>query len=338
MDRPRELSGTPLRRALLRGVRDLLGLTSAVVLACLLVFVVAWLGLRVWQPDSFAGSTSPGASAARMTDPWAVEDFEYRSRGARIAARLYLPRGDGPHPALVVAHGSGEARRSGYEDLAGQLVAQGFAFLAYDKRGVGDSEGTYSGIGPGNSVAMFELLADDVVAGVGHLAARPDIDAKSIGVLGISQGGWIGPLAAARSPAVSFLVIVSGPAVSVGEENYYSELSGEREGGSREGSDAELTAQLAAFGGPHGFDPVPVLEELRVPGLWILGDGDRSIPIPETVARLETLVAAGRPYKLRVLPGVGHGMRHLDTGEPVPVAAIATEWLTELGVRGTGRR
>ena len=159
-----------------------------------------------------------------------------------------------------------------------------------------------------------------------------------IGVLGISQGGWIGPLAAQGSRSVSFLVIVSGPAVSVGEENFYSELTGEREDGSRVDSEAELSSRLAAFRGPRGFDPVPVLERLEVPGLWILGAGDRSIPIPETVVRLEALIGAGRPFTLRVLPGVGHGMRNLETGEAVPVSSIATAWLAELEARAVDRR
>jgi dipeptidyl aminopeptidase/acylaminoacyl peptidase len=262
--------------------------------------------------------------------PWTEEDFELRSRGARIAARLYLPSGKGPHPALVIAHGSGEARRDRYEYLAAGLAARGWAFLSYDKRGVGGSEGTYSMIGPENSEAMFDLLADDVVAGIEHLARRDDIDARRIGVLGISQGGWIGPLAATKSRAVAFLVIVSGPVVSVGEEIFYSRLSGEQEGDGRLGSDGELTSKLAAFDGPHGFDPVPVLERLETPTLWILGDGDRSIPIPETVARLETLVGSGKPFAMRVLPGVGHGMSDVATGEPAPVVAIATEWLATL--------
>jgi dipeptidyl aminopeptidase/acylaminoacyl peptidase len=180
---------------------------------------------------------------------------------------------------------------------------------------------------------MFDLLADDVIAGVEYLAGRGDILAERVGVFGISQGGWIGPLAAARSRSISFLVIVSGPVVSVGEEIYYSELTREQEGDSRVGADAELTSRLAAFPGPHGFDPVPVLAKVEVPGLWILGGGDRSIPIPETAKRLESLITAGRPFTLRVLPRVGHGMRDLETGAPAPVASIATDWLADLGTR-----
>lgn len=70
--------------------------------------------------------------------------------------------------------------------------------LAYGKRGVGGSTGEYTSIGPGNSVLMFDLLAADVIAAVEALRARKDIDARRIGLVGISQGGWIAPLAASR--------------------------------------------------------------------------------------------------------------------------------------------
>jgi len=136
---------------------------------------------------------------------------------------------------------------------------------------------------------------------------------------------------------ISFLVIVSGPTVSVGEEIYYSELTGEREGHSPGDAERDLGARLAGFEGRRGFDPVPVLERIEVPGLWILGEGDRSIPIRETVARLDELIDGGRPFTRQVLPGVGHAMRDLETGERAPVAAIAVDWLQ--GLRSpAGRR
>lgn len=327
MDRARNLPGTPGRRALLRNLRVLLGVALVVAGVSSLPVILVWLGLRGSSLDRLA--VAHAAPAAAVLRPPRTEELVYRSRDARIAARLHLPPGGGPHPALVVAHGSGRTRRDEYRPLAAELAARGYALLAYDKRGVGDSEGVYAGIGPENSEAMFELLADDVVAGVEYLAARADIDRSAIGVIGISQGGWIGPLAAAKSRAVSFLVTVSGPTVSVGEEIYYSSLTGEREGAELD-AEGDHGALLAAFDGRRGYDPVPVLERVEVPGLWILGAGDRSIPIHETVERLDALIEGGKPFSRRVLPGVGHGMRELETGERAPVAAIAAEWLDRL--------
>ena len=129
--------------------------------------------------------------------------------------------------------------------------------------------------------------------------------------MGVSQAGWIIPLAAQRAPNVAFMVLVVGPTVSVGLEIYYSDLA--------EFSNAPLDqvqAQLGAFQGPAGFDPRPTLETLSTPGLWLLGEADRSIPTPQTVAVLEALRASGRPYRWIVYPGASHGMTNAS-GAPV---------------------
>ena len=46
-----------------------------------------------------------------------------------------------------------------------------------------------------------------------------------------------------------------------------------------------------------------------MPGLWLLGSADESIPIPETVAILDDLIAEGRDFFYRVWPRADHGMR-----------------------------
>ena len=228
------------------------------------------------------------------------------SRGAKLAATVRLPdsgvgagakaaaAGQVRYPGAVLVHGSG--RVTGHELLnsAGRrLTAMGFAVLAYDKRGVGGSTGEYTSIGPANSDRMFGLLADDALAGIAALKARRDIDASRVGLVGFSQAGWIMPLAASRSRDVSFVVIISGPAVSVGEEIAYSNLAGEDPGSEQGIADAEIERRMGTFKGPHGYDPVPVLRTLSTPSLWILGEKDRSIPLARTVATLNDLARTG---------------------------------------------
>jgi Predicted hydrolase of the alpha/beta superfamily len=79
--------------------------------------------------------------------------------------------------------------------------------LGYDKRGVGESTGDWN-------AATYEDLAGDAVAAVEYLKTRRDIDAAQIGLLGISQAGWIMPLAAVRSKDVAFLISISGAGVT----------------------------------------------------------------------------------------------------------------------------
>jgi dienelactone hydrolase len=216
---------------------------------------------------------------------------------------LERPAGNGPFPAIVMGHGSGEARKEFYQPFANQLLARGYAVLRYDKRGVGESTGTYSMVGVGNSEKMFADLASDMAAGVNLLRTLRDIDGTRIGLMGVSQAGWIIPLAAKASHP-QFMILVVGPTVTVGQEIYYSRFS--------EGTAtpfAELSERLRSFKGPHGFDPRPVLEELTTPGLWILGGVDRSIPNAETVDILDQLISKGKPYARVIFPAADHGLQ-----------------------------
>ena len=95
--------------------------------------------------------------------------------------------------------------------MARWFAAQGVAALAYDKRGVGQSGGNFRAV-------PFMELCDDGLAAIEYLKSRKEIDGKRIGVWGLSQGGWLGPLAASRSEDVSFVIAVSGPGVSPGEQ------------------------------------------------------------------------------------------------------------------------
>ena len=118
----------------------------------------------------------------------------------------------GPHPAVAWVHGSGDTTRAYLPDLQALFLRYGVAVLAYDKRGVGQSGGTYPGESP--TPTAIDTLARDAAAAVRFLAGRAEIDRTRVGLAGHSQAGWIIPLAASREPAARFAVIFSGPAVT----------------------------------------------------------------------------------------------------------------------------
>ena len=86
--------------------------------------------------------------------------------------------------------------------MARWFAEEGVAAFAYDKRGVGESGGNFRTV-------PFMELCDDGLAAIAYLKSRDEIDPKRIGVWGLSQGGWLGPLAASRSADVSFVIAVS---------------------------------------------------------------------------------------------------------------------------------
>jgi dienelactone hydrolase len=278
---------------------------------------------------SVACSAAPAAREARE------EKLSLVSKDARLAATLHLPAAAKRLPAIVLVHGSGrltgDAVARGMKD---RLMAMGLAVLAYDKRGVGASTGEYTGIGPSNSGRMFDLLATDALAAVDALADHPAIDRSKIGLLGVSQGGWIAPLAASRSEKAAFVISLSGPAVTVGEEIAYSNLAGADPGSEAGLSESEIERRFAAFSGPHGYDPVPTIRQLKVPSLWIVGERDRSIPVARTIANLERAKReTDRPIEIRTMPGADHGMRRVDTGGGADFWQVIADWLKTRGIR-----
>ena len=126
-----------------------------------------------------------------------------------LAGTLFIPEDGRRHPAVVLYHGSGPQSR--IADMGHWFATHGVAALTYDKRGVGESSGDFRTV-------PFMDLCDDGLAAVALLKRRSDIEPAKIGVWGLSQGGWLGPLAAARSSDVKFVIAVSGPMVTPGEQ------------------------------------------------------------------------------------------------------------------------
>ncbi len=113
-----------------------------------------------------------------------------------LAGNLFVPVGEGPFPAVVIIHGSGKETARDLVLHSWFFVQHGFVVLTYDKRGVGESSGSYQRVVPKNSEAVLGELAGDALAGVEFLKNHNKIDPNRIGLFGLSQGGWIAPLAA----------------------------------------------------------------------------------------------------------------------------------------------
>src|SRR4051812_17285509 len=218
--------------------------------------------------------------------------------GARLAFTLDLPPGNGPFPAVVMGHGSGRTTRGQLAWAAARFTRLGFAVLRFDKRGVGESTGTYVFVGTKDSPWVFPQLAGDVAAGGRFLRPRPENDGRRVGLFGVSQAGWILPHAAHDLGDVAFMILWSGPVCTVGQEMFYSAIVED----DATKTVAEANAAMPSFSGRGGYDPVPVLRSVTTPTLWLLGLDDRSIPVPTTIENLKVLKAAGRPFEWRTDP------------------------------------
>jgi dienelactone hydrolase len=187
--------------------------------------------------DSFTLTRAEGAALELRRLALPERDVAFDADGATLRGRLVLPPGPGPHPAIVIAHGSGDDAAQPYYGERYLFAAHGIATLLFDKRGTGASGGRYG--------MNFDRLARDVVAGVEWLKAQPGIDARRIGVSGYSQGGWIAPLAASLSADVRFVIVNYGMIESPAVEEIEETLHTLRQGGA---SDAELAEARELLG------------------------------------------------------------------------------------------
>jgi pimeloyl-ACP methyl ester carboxylesterase len=213
------------------------------------------------------------------------------------AATLTLPAGSGPFAATAMVHGSGAQTRDEFAVFAAYCESLGVAVLADDKRGVGQSRGTY----PGEvaSDATIDVLAEDAQREARYLAALPQVDPHRVGLVGDSQAGWIIALAAARERAVRWAVPVVGPTVSVGQSDFWGSLAGQGQR-SPSGTPDAMLRQTRAFGS-QGFDPRPWLAKLSIPVHWIFGSDDRNVPTVLCIEALEAL-KPGHDFTWTLLP------------------------------------
>lgn len=243
----------------------------------------------------------------------------FENEGVTLAGGLYLPVA-APVAGIVIVHGSGPTWRM--EDTARLFAERGFAVLTYDKRGVGKSGGVYEG-DRNVTAENLALLASDARAAMRWLRARPELAGLKSGYWGISQAGWIIPLAASQAPGADFMVLWSGPVCTVAEEIE----AGIGKGGNLSADDRAraFVAQLRVKG---DTDPRDDLRKLKIPGLWIYGGRDPTLPVALSVERLQGLINEGQAnYAYWLNSAAGHDMNQQPKNRPIIEAML--QWMRQ---------
>jgi len=187
-----------------------------------------------WQPEG-------GEEIEIERLPFREREVYFSSGELTLRGQLVLPEEtDGPVPAQVAVHGSGRDQAVYGYRLPYLAAAHGMAGFVFDKRGTGESEGSYS--------QNFPDLARDVKAAVEFLRTRPEVDPTRIGLVGFSQGGWIAPMAAAQGAQVNTIVVNYGVARPVFDEDRWGYVWAlRREGfGDREIAEVDALNEITA--------------------------------------------------------------------------------------------
>jgi dienelactone hydrolase len=237
--------------------------------------------------------------------------FRNAAQDIDLAGLLFVPEGQGPFPAAVIIHGSGTSRRDNgwYLTLTKFLQENGIAVLLPDKRGSEKSGGDWH-------TASFEDLATDTLAALEFLRGHETLEFTTLGVVGMSQGGWIAPIVATRSADVDFVVNMVGSAVTPDEQFAYEENLNLRQMGFLPGISNAVSvlstawirnvAQQDFWDAIDGFDPLPYWQDVEVGTLVLYGGGDTNVPSRESAARLYDLRKPN--IRVSIYEGSGHAL------------------------------
>lgn len=330
----------------------------------LLRFKVESQGLEIARED-VASVSARVVRLPRAGD----EQVRVPANGFSLAGTLSRPPGSSPPdrkaknvprlPAVILVPGSGPVDRdetvagiSVFAQLANALADKGFLVLRYDKRGIGQSGGR-------DESATVADYAEDVRAVVNFLRKRKDVDRRRIAIVGHSEGGMAGMLAASKDKGkVAALVLVATPGTTGGElvleqQRHLLDRMDLPEGERRNRMELQQRIQQAVVSGkgwegiPSGFrrqadtpwfrsfmlfDPIEVIRKVEAPLLVVQGERDRQVTVRHAHRLIEAAKARKRPWPadLVIVDGINHLLVPAPTGEVTEYASLVDKKVSPL--------
>jgi len=255
-----------------------------------------------------------------------VERVEIPFEGASFPALFYrAPTAGTKSPVMVHFNGLDSTKEMMWgSPLRTELAKRGVSLLMVDHPGTGEAL-RLRGM---HAIPQSERWGS---ACVDYLESRGDVDAKRIGILGWSLGGYYAPRAAAFEKRFALCV-------AWGANYNWGELQKRR--AEREGENpvphywehVEWVWGKDSFEDFMAFAPqvslVGVVEEITVPFLVTHGSGDRQIPIEYAHAQYEAAVNSPKRDLHIFTPREG-GIEHVGGDNMLPAASLISDWVAE---------
>ena len=288
----------------------------------------------------------PPAPASTVTAPY-IDRAKFRELDVvvgtapwQLPGTLTVPVTPGPHPVVVLVHGSGPNDRDEtvgpnkpFRDVAWGLASQGIAVLRYEKR-TRQHGMNY----PKNGTVEQEAIEDALLA-LGLARRTPGIDSSRVYLLGHSLGGLVGPeiaqrdgrlagLALLAAPARDMATVIldqlthlaalpmNAPAANQGQLRTFQEQVKALQAGTASDTALVMGAPAAYWRDLMKRRPVETAQRLRIPLLVL--HGGRDYQVPEADHRLWVSGLQGRSNAtVRLMPGLNH-LFISGSGQPTP--------------------
>jgi dipeptidyl aminopeptidase/acylaminoacyl peptidase len=272
-----------------------------IAFAVIALAIVALLLPSLFDDGSRISLVGPELSSLKY------KEIQFDNGDLQLAGMFFIPEGEGPFPVVVIIHGSGTSRRASkwYLSVTRHLQENGIAVLLPDKRGSEKSKGSWVGVD-------FETLAGDTLAAVEYVRNQEMFTPSGIGLVGMSQGGWIAPIAASKDRNIGFVVSMSGASVTARQQLIHEEIH--NISNFTWPFVARLLAPVTAkrilkmdHVKPYaGYDPVPYWKKVDAPVFFAFGENDENVPVDMSIKVLKENLDVDL---IKVYPDGGHAIR-----------------------------
>jgi acetyl esterase/lipase len=261
------------------------------------------------------------------------------SDGTKMAGDLYLPadlNADAKLPVIVFVAGTGGTKKGTPARMSPLFVAKGFAFLAFDYRGWGESDSKLQMLEPmpepdengeitvkARAIRWQMDFADqvtDIHNAIAFVAGEPNVDADRIGILGTSYGGGLATWIAATDARVH-CVAVQVPGMGGGRAPAAERRAFNLQSQQARGEAEPVPFETGVPGGKMsryahmrynttksiGYSAMEAAEKITIPMLIIDAENEELMDRTKNGQRVaEILEANGTPVKYQVLEGITH--------------------------------
>jgi len=260
---------------------------------------------RAGKTRELVPASIPGVDCSRLAKAERMEVTSFDGR--KIDVFVWKPpvnRLGTPAPAVLLVHGGPNSQSRPYYSPQHQALAEaGFVVISPNYRG---SSGYGREFEDADNLDWGGGDLKDVIASIDALAKEGAIDAKRVGIMGGSYGGYLTLRAITATPE-RFQAAVEMYGMADLEEDY--RLTADRFGGWYRTEMGDPVANKALY---RDRSPIHFLDRVRAPLLVLQGANDTNVPRAESDALVETLRKRGVAVEYVVYPNEGHEFSHRE--------------------------